>query len=134
MKKALHRKIKYLGNLKTELHNKTIKYLTDNYAKIIVPPFEIQNMARKFNSKISRMLYNISFCTFKEKLKYKCTEKDIELIIRPEYYTSKTCTRCGNIKKNLGSAEVYECEKCGLIIGRDIGAARNIILRNHRFD
>jgi len=133
MKKAMHRKIKYLKNIKDELHNKAIKFLTDNYAKIILPPFEIQKMSSKFNSKISRALYNLSFYTFKIKLEKKCIEKDIELVIRPEYYTSKTCTKCGNIKHDLGSAEIYKCNSCNIIIGRDIAASRNIMLRNHNF-
>jgi putative transposase len=76
-------------------------------------------------------LYNLSFNKFKEKLKAKCNEKDIELVIRPEYYTSKTCTKCGNIKKDLGSNEIYSCKICNITIGRDIGAARNIMLRNN---
>jgi putative transposase len=42
LKKALHRKIKYLENLKDELHNKSIKFLCDNFGKIIIPPFETQ--------------------------------------------------------------------------------------------
>jgi transposase len=133
MKKALHRKIKYLKNIKDELHNKSIKFLTENYAKIILPPFEIQKMSGKFNSKIARTLYNLSFYTFKKKLENKCIEKDINLVIRPEYYTSKTCTNCGNIKHDLGSAEIYKCRLCNIKIGRDIAAARNIMLRNHDF-
>ena len=68
MKKALHRKIKYLKNIKEEIHNKSIKYLTENNGKIIIPPFDTQEMSMKFNSKIARNLYNISFFTFKEKL------------------------------------------------------------------
>jgi putative transposase len=134
MRKALHRKIKYLENLKEELHNKTIKYLTDNYSKIILPRFETQKMTMKFNSKIARNLNTISFYQFKIKLANKCKEKDILLEIREEYYTSKTCTCCGYIKSNLGSNRTFECDKCNLIIDRDISAARNIMLRNTNWE
>ena len=133
-RKALHRKIKYLKNIKEELHNKSIKYLTDNYSKIILPPFETQKMSMIFNSKISRNLYNISYYTFLLKLKNKCIENDINLVIKPEYYTSKTCTSCGNLKKDLGSNKVYNCNICGLKIDRDINGARNILLRNHDWE
>jgi len=84
----------------------------------------------KLSSKISRSLLNISYYKFLQKLKSKCRETGIVLVIRPEYYTSKTCTRCGNIKKELKGEDVYECKKCGLKIDRDTNGARNIMLRN----
>jgi len=43
-----------------------------------------------------------------------------------EYMTSKTCHNCKNIKKDLGSAKVYKCEKCNVKLNRDINAAINI--------
>lgn len=132
MKKALHRKIKYIDNLKEELHNKTIIHLIKNYGKIIIPPLNIQEMANKYNSKLARSLYNLSNGRFMKKLGNKCKEYDIELVTRPEYYTSKTCTRCGNIKHNLKlENRVYECQRCNLKIDRDINASRNIMLRNN---
>ena len=132
LKKALHRKIKYLENLKTELHNKGIKFLTSGYGKIIIPNLDSQGMSKKFNSKLARSLYNISYSMFMKKLKLKCEEYDIELITRPEYYTSKTCTRCGCIKNGLKLKDrTYKCEKCDLKINRDLNASRNIMLRNN---
>jgi len=132
LKKALHRKIKYLDNLKEELHNKSVKYLCDNYGKIIIPPFETQKMVSniKLDSKTSRNLMCISYYKFLSKLKSRCKEYDIELVIRPEYYTSKTCTKCGNIKPDLKNADTYVCKNCNLKIDRDTNGARNILLRN----
>ncbi len=132
MKKALHRKIKYLDNIKSELHNKCIRYLTTNFGKIIIPPFDTQGMAGKFNSKLARSLYNLSYYKFESKLKNRCNEYDIDLVIRPEYYTSKTCTKCGCIKHDLKlSDRIYKCKSCGLKIDRDVNASRNILLRNN---
>jgi putative transposase len=128
----MHRKIKYLSNLKEELHNKTVKYLSDNYGKIIIPPFETQKMvsSEKTNRNLSRSLMNLSYYKFLIKLKNRCKEYDIELMIRPEYYTSKTCGNCGNIKHDLGNADVYNCKKCNIVLDRDTNGARNIMLRN----
>lgn len=136
LKKALHRKIKKIQNIKEELHNKTVKFLTSKYARIIVPPFETQEMVKKStSSKLSRSLYNVSFYTFLLKLKAKCESYDIELIIRPEYYTSKTCTRCGEINSGLKlSDRIYNCKECKLKIDRDINGARNIMLRNNNWE
>ena len=68
------------------------------------------------------------------KLKTKCEEYDIELVTKPEYYTSKTCTKCGCINKGLRLKDrTYKCKnnKCLLEIDRDINASRNIMLRNN---
>jgi transposase len=43
-----------------------------------------------------------------------------------EYLTSKCCSNCKNIKDNLGSAKLYICTKCNLILDRDINASINI--------
>lgn len=130
-KKAMHRKIDKLKNIKKELHNKSIKYLCDNYSKIITAPFEIQEMSQKFNSKISRNMYCLSYYSFLLKLKKRCERYDILLDIKNESYTSKTCTRCGNIKYNLGSSKIYKCDLCKISIDRDINGARNIMLKNN---
>ena len=130
LRKALHRRIKHIKNIRNELHNKTIKYICDKYKTIILPPFEIQNMVGKLNSRVSRSLYTLSFYKFKEKLKTKCKEYNIKVYSLNEPYTSKTCGRCGNINNSLGNADIYNCLKCKLVIGRDINGARNILLRN----
>ena len=44
LKKAMRRKIKYLKILRNELHNKSLKFLCDNYGKILMPPFETRKM------------------------------------------------------------------------------------------
>jgi len=135
LKRALHRKIEYLENLKSELHNKCINHLIKSYGKIVLPKLETQEMAGKFNSKLSIALYNLSNYKFMEKLKIKSKEHDIELVIRPEYYTSKTCSRCGWLNNNLKLTDrIYKCLECELCIDRDINASRNIMLRNNEWE
>jgi IS605 OrfB family transposase len=134
LKKALHRKIKKIENIKEELHNKSIKFLSERYSKIILPPFEIQKMSNKLNTRISRSLYNLSFYKFKTKLINKCKELNIEFVERPEYYTSKTCTNCGFIKHDLGSNKIFKCLNCNKIIDRDVNGSRNIMLRNNNWE
>lgn len=131
LKKAMHKKIQYIKNLRDELHNQVINYITQKFSKIITSPFETQEMVCKLNSQTARKMNTLSFYKFKTKLKQKCNEMNCELVIKPEYYTSKTCTKCGNIKYNLGGNKIYCCDKCGMIIERDFNGARNIMLRNN---
>ncbi|CAH6421108.1 Transposase [uncultured virus] len=131
LRKALHRKIEYLKNLKDDLHNKSVKYFCSNYHKIIYPPFESQKMVSNLKGKIARMMYNLSFYKFKQKLISKGKETNTQIIIKPEFFTSKTCGKCGKINFDLKkSDEIFNCSFCKLKIGRDINGARNILLRN----
>jgi transposase len=44
------------------------------------------------------------------------------------YLTSRTCSRCGWVNKDLRGT-VFECEACGLRIDRQLNAAVNIYMR-----
>lgn len=133
LRKALHRKIKKIKDLRNELHHKTIRYICDNYKSVILPPFKTQEMVGRLTNKVSRQMCTLSFYKFKQKLMSKAEETGIKINSLSEPFTSKTCGKCGNIKYNLGNADIYNCDKCGLEIGRDINGARCILLRNlHR--
>ncbi|CAI2201829.1 17106_t:CDS:2, partial [Funneliformis geosporum] len=82
-----------------EIHRKTIKFLTDEFDVIVIPPFEVS-----------------------------VEEKGIYVIIQNEVYTSKTCSWCGNIQK-IGGSEVYNCRNCRTVMDRDENGAWRIFLR-----
>ena len=137
-KKALHvdkaifrmqRKIKQLQN---EIHQKTIKFLTDEFDVVIIPPFELSNMVNRKTQKITKKTVKKMLCwshyKFQQHLISKAEEKGIHVIIQNEAYTSKTCSWCGNIQKIVGS-EMYKCKNCDVKIDRDINGARGIFLR-----
>ena len=131
LRKAFHRKIRYVKNLINELHNQIINYLVSHYGKIIISPFETQEMVTKLVSKVARMMNTLQFYKFRTKLQSKCDEYGCNLVVKEESFTTKTCTRCGNIKNNVGGAKVYRCDNCKLVIDRDYGGARNIMLKNN---
>ena len=53
----------------------------------------------------------------------------VEFGIINEWMTSKMCSRCGEINEKLKGNKIYKCERCGLIIDRDINGARNIHIK-----
>jgi len=133
LRKALHRKLTKIKNMKNELHNKTISHLTSNFCGVILPPFEIQEMAGNLHSKVARSMYNLSFYKFKTKLKAKAKEMNVNVYEFTEPYTSQTCGNCGLLNKDLGNSRLFSCKSCNLKIDRDINGARNIFLRNFGF-
>ena len=43
------------------------------------------------------------------------------------YPSSKTCSGCGAMKAKLRLSErMFGCERCGLVMDRDLNAARNL--------
>lgn len=131
LRKALHRKIKYIKDLRNELHKQVINYLADNFGKIIISPFKTQEMVQKLSSKIARRMNTLSHYMFRMRLKNKFKELNKVVEVKEEHYTSQTCTKCGNIKSDLGNAKVYKCGKCKMVMERDFNGARNIMLRNN---
>jgi transposase len=122
---------KKFSNLIDEMHYQTINQLTNEFRTILLPSFESQEMAKKNkNSKCNRKMMSLKHYLFKTRLAAKCMLKKFSNVVEvDEIYTSKTCTRCGNLKYNLGAAEVYKCLECNLVIDRDINGARNILLK-----
>lgn len=48
-------------------------------------------------------------------------------VVRRRFPSSKLCSRCGNIKRNLKlSDRIYVCDSCGLVVDRDYNASLNI--------
>ena len=80
---------------------------------------------------VNRTFNDLKHYQFKMRLTEKVKHvSNTRLYIVDESYTSKTCTNCGVIKADLGSSKIYQCDKCSLIIDRDVNGARNILIKN----
>jgi putative transposase len=79
------------------------------------------------NKHLSKDIGDLGFFRFRRYMEYKCNLNGITFIAADRYFpSSKTCSYCGRIKKDLKlSDRIYECE-CGVSIDRDFNAARNL--------
>lgn len=119
-----------------DMHIKTALFLVKTFDTILYPDFRIKsmvekNLKRKIRKRTVRDLYNWSFYKFKTILQSKAEEHGKTFILCNEAYTSKTCTNCGNLNRELSGRKVYDCGKCHVVYDRDVGGARNIYLKNH---
>ena len=121
-----------IKNMISEMHWKSISFLIKNYDTILLPDFRISKMIRsnQLGPMTKRMMCMFSFFSFKTKLQYKCKRYNKNLIIVNESYTSCTCGSCGEIKKDLDKSEVFECNKCKVVMDRDASGSRNILLKH----
>ncbi len=73
---------------------------------------------------------DMGFYEFRRQLEYKCELYDSKLIVVDRWFpSSKTCSRCGNVKLSLSLSErVFECENCGFSCDRDLNAALNLAM------
>lgn len=131
-KKAEKLRVK-IRNLIDECHKKTACWLTKNYTDIFIPTFESSQMVkktkRKLNSKTARNMMTWSHYRFEQTLKFHCEKRGVRLHIITEEYTSKTCSKCGEIHSKLGSNKMFKCPHCDHKIPRDFNGAINIAFK-----
>ena len=123
-----------IRNLVDEVHKKAALWLIKTFDIIVLPKFNSTQMShrrkRKVNSQTVRKMMSWAHARFRNRLLSKAEEFGKTVITSvSEAYTSKTCSRCGYIKRNLGGSKVFKCDRCGLQINRDLNGARGIFLR-----
>lgn len=133
MKKAAHRLRIKIQSLIKDLHNKTARFLVDNYKLIFLPKFETSNMVvkskRKLAKKTARNMLTWSHYKFQKHLQQMAQRHGVLVVLCNESYTSKTCPECGHIHDKLGGNKKFQCPKCGYKSDRDWNGARNIMIR-----
>ncbi|MGU8484600.1 RNA-guided endonuclease InsQ/TnpB family protein [Clostridium perfringens] len=119
----LHQKLR---NIRTDYINKIISsIIKQKPSYITIEDLAVSNMLK--NKHLSKAIASQKFFEFKTKLMSKCKQNNIELRIVDRFYpSSKICSNCGEIKKDLKlSDRVYKCS-CGFIIDRDLNASINL--------
>lgn len=134
-RKAMQRARNRIKNLVDEMHRKAVHFLVSNYKTILLPEYSTSNMLKKgkrrITSKTARMMATWAHYRFRMRLQSKVEEtSDTKLFIVDEAYTTKTCTKCGQLNQTIGGNKVFKCKRCQLVIDRDFNGSRNIALRN----
>lgn len=124
---------------KIQLLYRTIKNIRLNYIhqitsyivktkpyKIVVEYLKVSNMLK--NKRLSKVISECGFYEFRRQLEYKSKLNGILFVLADTFFpSSKLCSNCGNIKKDLKLSErVYKCEKCKVEIDRDYNASLNL--------
>ncbi len=117
-----------LSNIrKNYIHQTTHKIIDLKPKRIVMEDLNVSGMMK--NRHLSKSIQEQCFYEFIRQIKYKCEWNGIDFEQADRFYpSSKTCSCCGNIKKNLKLKDrIYVCDKCGAIIDRDINAAINLM-------
>lgn len=116
-----------LDNIRTDYINKIInESVKTKPTYITIEDLNISGMMK--NKYLSKSIKDQRFYKFRQKLLNKCKMYGIELRLADRFYpSSKTCHKCGSIKKDLKlSDRIYKCPICGNTIDRDLNASLNL--------
>ena len=121
--KRIHSKLAHIRE--NHIHQATSKIVKTKPFRVVMENLKVSNMMK--NKHLSKAIAEQGFSTFIIQMKNKCAKYGIEFIQVPTFYpSSKTCSCCGRIKKNLKlSDRTYKCE-CGFVVDRDKNASYNL--------
>jgi putative transposase len=100
--------------------------LVSNHGTIVVEQLNVIGMLR--NRRLARVVADAGFGEIRRLLRYKAAWYGATLVVADLFYpSSKTCSGCGAAKGKLSLAQrIFRCEGCGVVIDRDLNAARNL--------
>ena len=107
------------------LHQTTSEIIKRKPSFICIEDLNVKGMMK--NRHLSKAVQQQCFGEFRRQIEYKSAWNNIPVIFADRFFpSSKLCSCCGNIKKDLKlSDRIYKCE-CGNEIDRDYQAALNL--------
>ena len=125
----------------THLHTLT-KTIATRHSLVAIEDLNVSGMTRsargtvdspgrnvRAKSGLNRAILDVAPGEVRRQLEYKTSWYGSALAVCDRWApTSKTCSHCGAVKTKLPlSARVYHCDSCGMVLDRDVNAARNIL-------
>ena len=121
-----------VANQRADFHHKAARHLIAAYDRIGIEDLKVKNMSRrgKGSSKtgLNRSIADASWAQFRHILTWQATKAGKDIVALPARDTTQTCSTCGekaNPRLEL-SDRVFSGRCCGLVLGRDRNAARNL--------
>ena len=118
----LHEKI---TNQRRDFLHQASHQLANRYDAVVIEDLNMKGMSQALH--FGQSVHDNGWSMFTTFLQYKLEEQGKKLIKIDKWFpSSKTCSRCGQVKVSLSLSErLFRCE-CGFVADRDINAAINI--------
>ena len=113
------------------IHHIVNQLLNENQV-IVMEDLNVSGMMQ--NHKLAKSIQDVSLYELKRILQYKASWNDKQVIFIDRFYpSSKLCSGCGYKNEGLQlSDREWVCPECGIILDRDINAAKNILNEGKR--
>jgi putative transposase len=114
------------ANIRRDALHKLTTALASQHGIVVVEQLNLAGLLR--NHRLARAIADTGLAELRRQLAYKATWHGSRLVLADRFYpSSKTCSACGWVKAKLPLAvRTFNCEACGLVIDRDLNAARNL--------
>jgi putative transposase len=123
-REALHRAHQRAANARKNYLHHVSKWLVGNYDLIAHEALNVNGMAQ---GNLAKSILDAAWSILLFQLRYKAESAGVHVIAVNPRGTSQLCSGCGrNVPKKL-SERTHDCPHCGLILGRDENAGRNLL-------
>jgi len=121
-----------ITNKKENYIHFVVNYLLRHYDTVYMEDLNTSGMLK--NHKLAKAIQEVGFFKFKTTLQNKSLQNDKKVVLIGRYYpSSKTCSQCGYIHKDLKLQDRHwQCHNCGSYHDRDLNAALNILNEGRR--
>ena len=121
----LHRKIR---RQRTDFLHKLSRTLVNSFDLIVFENLNIKQMMTK--SYVAKSIADAAWRELVFFTRYKAEEAGAVVQFVEAANTSRQCSSCGTMVLKALQERVHSCPSCGLVIGRDINAAKNILTKS----
>lgn len=106
--------------------HKLTTMLARKFGTVVVEDLFVAGMVR--NHSLARHVADASFGEIRRQLEYKTVWNGGRVVVVDRWFpSSKTCSGCGAVKAKLALSErSYVCMACGMVLDRDLNAAKNL--------
>jgi putative transposase len=119
----------HVANQRRDFHHKVARNLVEHYGCLAVEDLNIQGLA---GSMLAKSVHDAGWSQFLAILAVKAEEAGRTMIRVNPAGTTQRCSQCGEVVPKTLSVRWHTCPACGLSLGRDPNAARNVLLAAQR--
>jgi putative transposase len=112
-----------IANQRRDFQHKVSKHYVENYDVICIEKMKSWNTYTPLN----RSMRDVAWFQFFDMLRYKAEYAGKEVVEINPKNTSQICSGCGAMVPKTLDVRIHSCPHCGLILDRDLNAARNIL-------
>lgn len=114
-----------ITNQRLDFLHKLSNKLVKDFQFIAFEKLNIKGMMK--NKYLSKSISDASWNKFLQQLTYKAEEAGVWTVKVNSKNTTQVCSGCNHFVKKTLAKRIHKCPNCGLVIDRDINAARNIL-------
>jgi putative transposase len=114
-----------IANQRNDYWHKLTRTLAERHTLIAIEDLNLRFI--NTNRHLALSSHDAGLGMFTQLLAYKVEETGCRLVAVNPAYTSQRCSRCGEMVEKRLSVRVHHCPGCGLVLDRDVNAARNML-------